>query len=142
MEAILRKPRPPIFPQDRIPHLRSGAPNEYKSLPIRSITMSPIVPAGNRVQARLPSGIPLMYFEGGMRAIDKKTGEVRWWLSNEKVLAATVEHGSPGFLVLIENRPLPGAPNGLGSQSVFRAITRLGGEQLFEQSMLCPSGLR
>ena len=84
-----------------------------------------------------------MRFEGGLRAIDRTTGNVRWWFYNDQSLLASTDQPELAVLVLVEdNLDNPVAGNsGLG-RNMFRGVSKLHGRQLFSQPIPSQYGIR
>ena len=99
--------------------------------------------AGNNSSNRQPFGRQMMRFEGGLRAIDRTTGNVRWWFYNDQSLLASTDQPELAVLVLVEdNLDNPVAGNsGLG-RNMFRGVSKLHGRQLFSQPIPSQYGIR
>ena len=90
---------------------------------------------------RVPSERQLTVFQGGLRAIDRETGQLRWWIHNDELLMSTTDQPELPVLVLISS-PAAAVPNQGTSRSVFRGISKLTGKQLFNQIIPSQYGLR
>jgi len=91
--------------------------------------------------ARSPANRHLMIFTGDLIALDRQSGDQRWRFSNRDVLMATVDQPELPIMVLLDAaRPLvmgqPSEPN------TFQGISKLAGQQLFEQALPMQSNLQ
>lgn len=100
-------------------------------------------PENDAVPFRQPSGRELMRFEGEIRAVDRRTGNIRWRIANDgKTLVSTDQ---PELPVLIGIDSKPPAANGLNqtyTHNLFRAINKLTGDRLFSEVIPSRFGLR
>jgi outer membrane protein assembly factor BamB len=97
----------------------------------------------NRRPLIQPAGRQLSRFDGGLRAVDRQTGELRWVTNDQTELLATTDQPELPLMVFIENTPFqPNQPVTMASQAVFRGIHKLTGTELFRQPIPSRYGLR
>ncbi|MGB4709745.1 MAG: PQQ-binding-like beta-propeller repeat protein [Fuerstiella sp.] len=99
--------------------------------------------ASNNASSRQPYGRQMMRFDGGLRAVARDTGSVRWWVYNDVTQLASTDQPELPVLVLVQDSMtnVVGA-NSAVSQNVFRGIAKLSGDQLFEQPVPSQYGIR
>ena len=97
----------------------------------------------NNSSSRQPFGRQMTRFEGGLRAINRSTGNIRWWIDNDTSLLASTDQPELAVLVLV-NDSLANAVGGNSavSENVFRGISKLTGDELFRQSIPSQYGVR
>ncbi len=72
-------------------------------------------------------------FEGGVRAVDRQSGEVRWTIDGDGQGIATSRKPGLPVMVIIHEERLPGPPNQQQiSRTAFRGIGKMSGAELFD----------
>lgn len=90
-----------------------------------------------------PSGRNMLRFTGGVRAVDRETGEFRWGIAERGNLLATTDQPDLPLLVLIETTPIKGVqPVRTSNETVFRGVNKMTGTELFRQPVPSRYGLR
>jgi len=90
-----------------------------------------------------PFGRQMTRFEGGLRAVNRATGTVRWWIYNDVSLLASTDQPELGVLVLVsDSMSNPVGGNAPVSKNVFRSIAKVSGDELFSQSIPSQYGIR
>jgi len=100
--------------------------------------------AGNTAgPVRQPLGRQMARFEGGLRAVDRSTRKIRWWVDNDVTLLATTDQPELAVLLLIDDSPNPAiVGNSMASRNIFRGIAKLTGRELFKQAIPSQYGVR
>ncbi|MDG1894460.1 MAG: PQQ-binding-like beta-propeller repeat protein [Fuerstiella sp.] len=88
---------------------------------------------------RQPSGHKFTRFRSGLRAVSRHDGSLRWSIRDDRVLLASTDQPGLPILVLVNDSPLVAKPS---ARNMFRAFSKLSGDELFKQSVPSKQGLR
>lgn len=92
---------------------------------------------------QLPSDRQMTLLEGGIRAVARDTGSLRWALEGDQTTLASTDQPELALLILVESQKLKADDNGSAAAlNTFRGINRLSGRQVFNQAISSQLGLR
>lgn len=77
-------------------------------------------------------GRQLTALEGGVQAIDRRTGQLRWFQDSDNLALATCDQPELPLFLLVEEDSVTGAEPAV-SRHLFRGIGKLTGEELFRK---------